>query len=103
MRVVITDRFTVKMLPYTEGKITVYRSSPVDIKRALLRGAETYIYKEETARWIEDFAGIGVGITTKPLLLTRDEKTVMYVIFTYGKESDMKYVIRLVYEPVAIE
>ena len=97
---IVTDRFHVKMLPYTEGSIEIYRSSPVDVKRAIKRGAETYIYKEETAEWLRQFINEDVEVTTEPVLLSRDEVSVIYVIFRYG---ELRYVLRMVYRPVGFE
>ena len=97
--VYITDRFHIKMLPYVEGTLKVGKASIIDVKRAMKKGAEVYIYKEENADLLTRFTGIEVNTTTEPLIVSRDEKPVIYVITTLKTtDGSKKFVWRLEYE-----
>ena len=95
----VTDRFHIKMLPYVPATLKVRKASIIDVKRAILKGARTYIYKEENALRLSEFMNTNIGVTTEPLILSRDEEAIIYVITTLKTlEGEKKFIWRLEYK-----
>ena len=97
--VYVTDRFHIKMLPYVSATLKIRKASIVDIKRAILKGAKLYIYKEENALRLSEFMDMNIGTTTEPLIVSRDEEAIIYVITTLKTlDGEKKFVWRLEYK-----
>ena len=94
----VTDRFHIKMLPYVPATLKIGKASIVDVKRAIMKGAKVYIYKEDNAQLLSEFMGRDVETTTEPLIVTRDEEAIIYVITTLKTlEGEKKFIWRLKY------